>query len=72
MVRRVGWSGCGSSPTVLPSRMGVIIERQKRVTFESKLTACALAMKNRELHSVQFLSDAGQTQRVTVHLQTLA
>ena len=25
MVRRVGWSGCGSSPTVLQSRMGVII-----------------------------------------------
>ena len=34
--------------------------------------ACALAAKNRELHSVQFLSDAGRTQRVTVHLQTLA
>ena len=26
MVRRVGWSGCGSSPTVLQSRMGVIFE----------------------------------------------
>ena len=38
MVRRVGWSGCGSSPTVLPSRMGVIIGR-KKVTFESKLTS---------------------------------
>ena len=38
MVRRVGWSGCGSSPTVLPSRMGVIIGWQNGVTFESKLT----------------------------------
>ena len=38
MVRRVGWSGCGSSPTVLPSRMGVIIGWKKGVTFESKLT----------------------------------
>ena len=26
--------------------------------------ACALAVKNRELHSVQFLSDAGRTHRV--------
>ena len=33
-----GWSGCGSSPTVLPSRRGIIIGRQKSVTFESKLT----------------------------------
>ena len=30
--------GCGSSPAVLPSRRGVIIGRQKRVTFESNLT----------------------------------
>ena len=34
--------------------------------------ACALAAKNRELHSVQFLSDAGRTDRVTEHLQSLA
>ena len=34
--------------------------------------ACALAAKNRELHSVQFLSDAGLTHRVAEHLQTLA
>ena len=34
--------------------------------------ACALAAaKNRELHSVQFLSDAGRTHRVAEHLQTL-
>ena len=33
---------------------------------------CALAAKNRELHSVQFLSDAGRTHRVAKHLQTLA
>ena len=41
MVRRVGWSGCGSSPTVLPSRIGIIIGRQPVVTFESKLTVHA-------------------------------
>ena len=34
--------------------------------------ACALAAKDRDLHSVQFLSDAGRTHRVTEHLQTLA
>ena len=39
MVRPAGWSGCGSSPTVLPSRRGgAMIGRQKGVTFESKLT----------------------------------
>ena len=38
MVRPAGWSVCGSSPTVLPSRRGGIIGRQKGVTFESKLT----------------------------------
>ena len=38
MVRPAGWFGCGSSPTVLPSRRGAIIGRQKGVTFESKLT----------------------------------
>ena len=38
MVRPASWSGCGSSPTVLPSRRGGIIGRQIRVTFESKLT----------------------------------
>ena len=38
MVRRVGWSGYGSSPTVLPSRMRVVIGRQNGVTFEIKLT----------------------------------
>ena len=38
MVRPAGWSDCGSSPTVLPSRKGGIIGRQKGVTFESKLT----------------------------------
>ena len=37
MVRPAGWSGCGSSPTVLASRRGgVIIGRKKEVTFESK------------------------------------
>ena len=39
MVRPEGWSGCGSSPTVLLSCRGVIIGRKNRVTFESKLTA---------------------------------
>ena len=34
--------------------------------------ACAFAAKNRELHSVQFLSGAGWTHRVAEHLQTLA
>ena len=38
MVRPAGWSGCGSSPTVLPSRRGAIIGRQKGIIFESKLT----------------------------------
>ena len=39
MVRPAGWSSCGSSPTVLPSRRGRdIIGRQLGVTFESKLT----------------------------------
>ena len=38
MVRPAGWSGCGSSPTVLPSRRGGIIGRQEGVAFESKLT----------------------------------
>ena len=38
MVRLAGWSGCGFSPTVLPSRRRVIIGQQKRVAFESKLT----------------------------------
>ena len=38
MVRPAGWSGCGSSPTVLPSRRGGIIGRLKGATFESKLT----------------------------------
>ena len=37
MVRPAGWSGCGSYPTVLSSRSGVIIARQKGVTFENKL-----------------------------------
>ena len=34
--------------------------------------ACAVAAKGRDLHSVQFLSDAGRTHRVAEHLQTLA
>ena len=34
--------------------------------------ACALAAKDRDLHSVQFLPDAGRTHRVAEHLQTLA
>ena len=39
MVRPAGWSGCGSSPTVFPSRRGgVIIGLKIGVTFESKLT----------------------------------
>ena len=39
MVRPAGWSSCGSSPTVLPSRRGRdIIGRQLGVTFESELT----------------------------------
>ena len=39
LVRPAGWSGCGSSPTVLPSqRGGVILGGKRGVTFESKLT----------------------------------
>ena len=38
MVRPAGWSGCGSSPAVLPSRRGGIIGRQNGVTFKSNLT----------------------------------
>ena len=34
--------------------------------------ACALAAKDRDLHSVQFLSDAGRTHQVAEHVQTLA
>ena len=34
--------------------------------------ACSLAAKDRDLHSVQFLSDAGRTHRVAEHLQSLA
>ena len=43
MVRPAGWSGCGSSPPVLPSRRGAIIGRQKGITFESKLTRRIIA-----------------------------
>ena len=40
MVRPAGWSGCGSSPTVFPSRRGgIIIGRLKGAAFESKLTS---------------------------------
>ena len=38
MVRPAGWSGCGSSPTVLPSRRGGHYWAAKGVIFESKLT----------------------------------
>ena len=34
--------------------------------------ACALAAKNRDLHSVQFLSDAGRIHRVAEYVQPLA
>ena len=41
-------------------------------TWHGIAFACALAAKTRELHSVQFLSDADRTHRVAKHLQTLA
>ena len=45
MVRPTGWSGCGSSPTVLPSRRRVIIGRKNGIAFESKLTTEPLGRK---------------------------
>ena len=57
MVRPAGWSGCGSSPTVLASRRGgVIIGRNKEVTFESKLTRQTLFGD-----AVQSLQTGGQS-----------
>ena len=52
MVRPAGWSGCGSSPTVLPSRRGAIIGRQKGVTFESKLTIIIAVRYRYEVQAV--------------------
>ena len=59
MVRRVGWSSCGSSPTVLPSRMGVIIGRQKGVTFEGKLTVL-IGIQGSPTFSAHFGPTAGR------------
>ena len=42
------------------------------VTGHGIAVACALAAKDRDLHSVQFLSDAGRTHQVAEHVQTLA
>ena len=50
MVRPAGWSSCGSSPTVLPSRRGRdIIGRQLGVTFESKLTRLGMIAKHMDV-----------------------
>ena len=72
MVRPAGWSGCGSSPTVLPSRRGGIIGRLKGATFESKLTAPGMFSGKRPLvrarHSGQSLISASTFRSTTVNL----
>ena len=60
----------GASFQVRPTH--VSMHFASAVTGHGIALACALAARNRDLHSVQFLSDAGRTHRVAEHVQPLA